>query len=703
MGKRNDNKKTETKDLKKQHNDKKQSENKGKKADVKSSRTLTTVDYTDLSYFIAQTRKLLQDEKESEEEQMLAEGSNMTRVVEILEVHATLSGRYNVTMQIKPGGKGLVSNTFLKVGESIQLRLAEQPKESLQEEKTEGGAGKGNEDRGVVNAVTDKFIIATMNGFIDEWWEGKVLVNKVLDSVTFKRVNSCLNRLSTIMEKQTVCERILGVCFGREPPHQDPHGCDFLESDNAFYNDGLNDSQRDAIRFALNSKDVALILGPPGTGKTTTVVEAIKQIVTKRREKVLVCAPSNIAVDNIVEKLATGAAANKVRIVRMGHPARLMDSVMKHSVDYNIDHGDGFKIVQDIRKDIAEVYRKMSKTRSRADKRQFRTELRQLQKELKERERKVVQDVIDYSDVVLCTITGADDRYLRDRTFDYVIIDEAAQAIEVACWIPLMKGRKTILAGDPFQLPPTILSEKAKRGGLEVTLFERLYVKYGEQISRMLQVQYRMHEEIMQWSSKEFYDGKLIAHESVKEHLLSDLNDVDETDETVCPLIMIDTARCGMEENDYKKEDELQENDKARKEESKSNDHEARLVFKHVISLLEAGVKENQIAIITPYSAQVQTIRSLLSENYEEIEIGTVDGFQGREKEAIIISMVRSNPDGQVGFLADERRTNVAITRARRHVCVVCDTATLRTNPFLSRMSQYFTDNAIVKSANEYL
>jgi ATP-dependent RNA/DNA helicase IGHMBP2 len=679
------------------------SEKKGKgkkdeKKAEKSNRNVTMIDYTDVATFVQKTTNLLETEKAAEEEQMLIDGAKNARIVEIQEVHAGLSGRYNIQMQLKQGGKGTTTNTYIKVGESIQLRLAVE-KEPVDKEEKLTDKEKGNEDRGVVNCVTDKFFIATMNGFNEDWWEGKLLVSKILDAVTFKRLNHCLGRMSKLTEKQQVCDRITSVCFGSQPPRRDPNGVDFLESDTAFYNDGLNDSQRDAVRFAVATKDVALILGPPGTGKTTTIVETIKQIVTKRREKVLVCAPSNIAVDNIVEKLSS----NKIKIVRMGHPARLMESVMKHSVDYNIDHGDGHKIVQDIRRDMENVYKKIAKSKSRSEKRELRGELRTLQKELKIRERKVVQDVIDYADVVLCTITGADDRYLRDRTFDWVVIDEAAQCVEIACWIPLMKGKKAILAGDPFQLPPTILSETAKRGGLEVTLFERLYVKHGDNISRMLEIQYRMHQDISQWSSDEFYKGKLVPHDSVKDHLLTDLPSIEETDETVCPLMMIDTAQCGLEENDYNKEDENKVTDRARVEESKSNDHEARIVVKHVKSLLDAGMKEENIAVITPYSAQVQAIRSLLSEDHEQIEIGTVDGFQGREKEAIIISMVRSNPDGQVGFLSDERRTNVAITRARRHVCIVCDTTTLRTNEFLSRMVKYIEDNGEIRSANEYI
>ncbi|KAL0486493.1 hypothetical protein AKO1_012023 [Acrasis kona] len=678
----------------------KKADNKAKDDTKEKQRSLTSVDYTSIPRFIELTRDLLTKEKDAEEQQMLLEGSKQTRAVEILEAHAGLSGRYNVKMSIKPGGKNGSSaqGGFLKEGESIQLRLAE-PKEATV--SSDDAADKANNDRGVVSISTDKFVIATMNGFVDDWWEQKVLVTRISDSVTFKRLTLCMNRLQSIIDKPNESDRVVKVCFGQEPHADDPNGSDFLASNDAFFNDGLNDSQRDAIRHAVSTKDVSLILGPPGTGKTTTVVELIRQITTHRRERIMVCAPSNVAVDNIVEKLSN---VPKLRIVRMGHPARLMESVLKHSLDHNIDHGDGAKIVSDIRRDMEDVHKKIRKTRVKADKKSLRMELRSLQKELKEREHKVVRDVIDHSDVVLCTITGADDRYLRDRIFDWVIIDEAAQCVEAACWIPALKGRRLVLAGDPFQLPPTILSEQAKRKGLEVTLFERLYVKHKDKICRMLNVQYRMNADIMKWSSNEFYQEKLIAHESVSEHLLVDLKDVVETDETCVALMMIDTARCGMEENDYNKEDELnKDDDRARAEESKSNDHEARLVVQHVKNLLNAGISERDIAVITPYSAQVHAIKSLLGEELEDMEVGTVDGFQGREKEAVVISMVRSNPDGQVGFLSDERRTNVAITRARRHVCVVCDTVTLRTNAFLSRMTQYFADYSTVTSANDYL
>lgn len=398
--------------------------------------------------------------------------------------------------------------------------------------------------------------------------------------------------------------------------------------------------------------------------------------------KLLVCGPSNISVDNIVEKLSE----NKVKkIVRIGHPARILDSIIKHSLEYQLIHGENSNIVTELRKDISKEMKKLSKKGS--DKKAIWKEIRTLRKELKENEKKSISDIIDSANVVLSTCTGAYDFSLKKKKFDLVIIDEACQALEASCWIPLLKGKRAILAGDPFQLPPTILNENIKKN-LEVTLFERLYKKYGKEITKMLTIQYRMNNDIMKWSSDEFYEGKLVAHDDVKNRLLTDLEKVQETDETITPLFFIDTSNCGINELES--------------EGSKENKQEAEIVFKHIQNLLNAGVDENKIAIITPYSAQVQMLKTIIHEKHEFIEIGTVDGFQGREKDSIIISMVRSNEQGEVGFLSDERRTNVAITRAKRHVCIIGDSVTLRTNKFLQRMTKYFSENADVRPGGDY-
>ena len=376
-----------------------------------------------------------------------------------------------------------------------------------------------------------------------------------------------------------------------------------------------------------------------------------------------------------------------------------MDSVLKHSIDYNISVGEGVKVVNEIRKDIGKISKQIAKTRG-LERRQLREELRTLEKELRQKEKQAIHEVIRFSNVVLCTTTGADDFYLRDKTFDLVIIDEAAQATEVACWIALLKGKKCVLAGDPFQLGPTVLSPDAQEKGLDVTLFERMYNRYKDNISRMLNIQYRMNEEIMQWSSNEFYEGKLVAHESVKDHLLVDLEGVSQEEvEVETPLLVIDTANCEMEEVQL----ESEESTETHISKSKMNNYEVEIVYKYLHHIVQnCKVLETNIGVITPYSAQVQALRSRISDDHPFVEISTVDGFQGREKEVIIITTVRSNKIGDVGFLSEERRMNVAITRARRHVAIIGDSNTLKTNAFLARLVDYLEEKADIRSAEEY-
>lgn len=294
----------------------------------------------------------------------------------------------------------------------------------------------------------------------------------------------------------------------------------------------------------------------------------------------------------------------------------------------------------------------------------------------------------------MATNTGASDdgplKLLPNDYFDLVVIDECAQALEASCWIPLMKAPKCILAGDHKQLPPTIISHKAAANGLSLSLMERLIQKYGEQVVRMLTVQYRMHNAIMQWASKQMYGGRLVAHKMVATHLLMDLPGVDSTEETTIPLLLIDTSGCGLLEID--EEDE----------QSKGNKGEVEIVTKHLQALIEAGVHPKDVAVIAPYNLQVQLLRKELSNKYPELEIKSVDGFQGREKEAVVLSLVRSNRRGEVGFLAEDRRINVAVTRARRHLVVVCDARTVSTHPFLKSLVDYMTEHGEVRTAFEY-
>nr|XP_034978617.1 DNA-binding protein SMUBP-2 isoform X2 [Zootoca vivipara] len=549
-------------------------------------------------------------------------------------------------------------------------------------------AGQGDQlSTGLVTRITPKSITIA----IDEPQSNLVSLDqgnsyrllKLTNDVTYKRLKRALNTLSQY--RSGPASGLIDVLFGSSEP-SDANNIKLLK----YYNESLDASQKEAVCFSLAQKELAIIHGPPGTGKTTTVVEIILQAV-QQGLKVLCCAPSNIAVDNLVERLA----GCKERILRLGHPARLLESIQCHSLDAVLAHGDNAQIVADIRKDIDQAFVKTRKAQDKGERSHFLNEIKTLRKELKEREEAAMTEILTKANVILATNTGASSdgplKLLPENHFDLVVIDECAQAFEASCWIPLLKARKCVLAGDHKQLPPTIISHKAATEGLSLSLMERLIQKYDDHVVKMLTVQYRMHQTIMQWASTEMYGGRLSAHCSVAQHLLRDLPGVASTEETCIPLLLIDTAGCGLFEL------ELED------EQSKGNEGEVRLASLHVQALVEAGVKARDIAVIAPYNLQVDMLRELLCHKYPDLEIKSVDGFQGREKEAVVLSFVRSNRKGEVGFLAEDRRLNVAITRARRHVAVICDSRTIGNHIFLKRLVDYMNQHGEVRTAFEYL
>ncbi|GFU94928.1 DNA-binding protein SMUBP-2 [Trichonephila clavipes] len=307
---------------------------------------------------------------------------------------------------------------------------------------------------------------------------------------------------------------------------------------------------------------------------------------------------------------------------------------------------------------------------------------------------RIAADVISDCDIVFCTLTSASSqgplKYVQNDHFDVCIIDECSQAIEAACWIPLLLVKKCILAGDHFQLPPTILCKQASNAGLKVTLMERLLKLYGDSIKIMLTIQYRMNEVIMKYPSKHLYDNKLEAHESVRSWLLKDLQGIMRNATTTTPLLLIDTAGCNMHETQSESNG------------SKGNEGEADLVYLHVNKLIKSGLNPADIAIITPYKLQVDLIKSRLGTKYPGLEINSVDGFQGREKEAVVLSLVRSNGARNVGFLAEDRRVNVAITRAKRHLAIVCDKKTMSGSRVLKSFLKYCVNEGEVRTAFQY-
>ncbi|XP_056137744.1 DNA-binding protein SMUBP-2 [Lampris incognitus] len=506
---------------------------------------------------------------------------------------------------------------------------------------------------------------------------------KLANDVTYKRMKHALNALNGYSSGPA--SSLISVLFGYSEA-----GSQSQTSKLAFFNLNLDESQREAVSFALSQREVAVIHGPPGTGKTTTVVEIMLQAI-KQGHKILCCASSNVAVDNLVERLARC----KAKVLRLGHPARLLESIQKHSLDAILARSDNTNIITDIRKDIDKAFLGIKKNHDKGERSRFKREIGELRKELRTREEAAISQILQNADVVLSTNTGAYDggplKVLPADHFDWVVIDECAQALESSCWIALLKARKCILAGDYKQLPPTIKSQTAASKGLSVSLMERLIQKYGDSVVRMLTVQYRMNKAIMEWASKEMYQGKLTAHCSVEKHLLKDLPGIACVEETSTPLLLIDTAGCGLSE--------LEVTD----EQSKGNQGEADIVELHIKALTEAGLKAKDIAVIAPYNLQVDLLRQRLSARHPDLEIKSVDGFQGREKEAVVLSLVRSNRKGEVGFLAEDRRINVAVTRARRHLAVVCDTQTVQNHAFLKSLISHMTEFGEVRTAFEYL
>ncbi|KAG9238380.1 DNA helicase-like protein [Amylocarpus encephaloides] len=576
--------------------------------------------------------------------------------------------------------------------------VSEQPAGSAKKREVKELEAKGS--RGVVTRAGRAAVWVALDGEEDEGVGQKRLwLVKLANDVTYKRMNMTMARLQKMPADEY--SSFVRVLFGLESPTPWSDEAGEIK----WVDPSLNDSQRDAIEFALGSREVALIHGPPGTGKTHTLIELILQML-KRNLRVLVCGPSNISVDNIVERLAP----HKIPIVRLGHPARLLPSVLNHSLDVLTQTSDAAAIVKDVRKEMDTKQASIRKTKSGRERKAIYGELKELRKEFREREKRCIGTLIGGSKVVLATLHGAGGFQTRDEIFDVVIIDEASQALEAQCWVPLLKAKKVVLAGDHLQLPPTIKSlnsktkvkakEKEAEGiikgmTLEKTLFDRLLSLHGPGIKRMLTTQYRMHEKIMRFPSDELYESKLVAAEGVKARLLKDLPyEVEETEDTNEPLIFLDTQGGDFPEKSEEEDVDKKKSGKGIMGESKSNEMEAALVKQHVQSLVNAGVKAEDIAVITPYNAQLALMSKAMKETFPGIELGSVDGFQGREKEAVIVSLVRSNSDREVGFLGEKRRLNVAMTRPRRLLTIIGDSETLQGNTFLKRWMAFLEEHA---------
>lgn len=534
------------------------------------------------------------------------------------------------------------------------------------------------EAQGVINQVKDKSLTITLN-LEDEpdWFKSKQLgVQLLFDDHSYREMEQTLKHILKLSPKDLteLTDEILNESEVDVEPHEITPN-----STHPF----LNQSQVKAIEKALHCKKVAVIHGPPGTGKTTTLVELIEKICATENQ-VLVCAPSNTAVDLIVEKLIH-KGFNPLRI---GHPARVTQEALNQTMDAKFAHHNDYGLYRELKKrsedffDMARKYKRNFGPKEREQRRLMLHEAHQLKNDALRVSDQIKESIIFSSRVIVTTLVGANHMQIKDLKFKTVLIDEAGQALEPACWIPILKAKRVIFAGDNQQLPPTVKSREAIQLGLNHTLLDKVMRKKG--VDSLLNIQYRMHKQIMEFSNIWFYNQQLHAHPSNALHLLDDV-----------PLTFIDTAGSGFEES--LNPDTL----------STENKDEAAFAIKYLqnlqYNLSMQGIlpQEYSVGIISPYRAQVELLKELWTSD-EILKISTIDGFQGQERDLIIISLVRSNPKSEIGFLSDYRRMNVALTRARKKLVVIGDSATIGNDKFYNQFIQFTQDNNFYHSVFEF-
>ncbi|KAJ9114628.1 hypothetical protein QFC22_005501 [Naganishia vaughanmartiniae] len=853
---------------------------------------------SDIYAFLSRHLHLLASERQAEIDQTSLLASNCSP--RLLEKRGLAIGSLGVaSVSVGLGGKTTGDPARLEANPANSSASTKKKGKSSGDSKPSDKNGDDEGMEGVISKVTSDRITLTVDSGKDLEIPERLRLLKLANSGTFDRMEATLRHVARIMlappgqqneETESKCTPrqhnadLLDVLFGlRSPSRIDTAMLNKETSPDLssagpdaqgmqWFDTTLNDSQRRAVEFSLCANEVACIHGPPGTGKTFTLIEIIRQLVLVQKKKVLICGASNLAVgmyhfsNNLLARLAPLLPPSAV--VRLGHPARITQSLLIRTLDYRAANSDDAEIAKDVKYELEGSMQQLSrkkgekgwvKGRERAKK---WDDVRELRKEYRTREAKVVKNVMAGAQVVLSTCHGAGSRQVNNMNFDVCIIDEATQAMEAVCWIPILKSKKLILAGDPLQLPPTILSanqkaaptkvkikplnfpelvacEKAKPVGvdstgacpeptvqpadavpstvevasqatdetsvasliqgtenlpvnddndtekpeqaatadkdpkedapssdsmeqsntpsdeddeekpeeariaedveapkeqatpsngmkkskttskrpklspprtLEMTLFDRLEKMYGAGIKRLLAVQYRMHASIAEFPSEALYSSALISHESVASRRLIDLpfiNDKESEDaqDVLSPtLVFFDTSGTEMYERLEGDDGDSSVNKSTVGEGSRYNENEAEIVSKWVRQLISFGIPQTDIAIITPYQAQVAHLSSLLRNDFPELVCGSVDGMQGQEREAVVLSLVRSNPEREVGFLAEYRRLNVAMTRAKRQLCVVGDSGTVgKGSGYLKKWMDFLEEHADVRWAGDHV
>ena len=549
---------------------------------------------------------------------------------------------------------------------------------------TQDANAKGRrEQSGVINyAKKERMKIILNSRELPDWLgSGRTGIDLLFDDTSYQEMDRALKQV--LEAKDSRLAELRDICYGKLP-------AEFFPIDERIEIPALNEGQNAAVRTILAARDVAIIHGPPGTGKTTTLVQAVKKL-AQRENSVLVCAPSNTAVDLLTERLAEAGLS----VVRVGNISRADESIIRHTLDEQISAHPDSKTIKKVKIEAAETRRnalQFKRTYGREQARQRGQLFKQageLEGWARQLEDRLIDLILSSAQVVTCTLVSSAGKVLGDRRFQSVVIDEAAQALEPATWIPVLRADKVVLAGDPYQLPPTVKSREAERMGLNVTLLEQLIE--NQPTVNLLTTQYRMHNAIMGFSNDYFYDGQLRAADSVADHRLAV--------ERPHSVEFVDTAGTGFEE---KINEEFM---------SRYNPEEFQILREHLYDLAStySGTDHEvpSIAIISPYREQVIRMREAIAgdELLKELPIivKTIDGFQGQERDVVYISLVRSNGNAEIGFLKDYRRMNVAMTRARKLLVVIGDSATIGADDFYRRFLEYVERVGEYRTAWEFI